>query len=317
MSNPLPAATAERVVCEPAREPTIEAFPGLATDLGSLPITRLLPRSRRRLVGPWCFLDAFGPLRFTDAKPVDVPPHPHIGLQTVSWLTQGEILHNDSLGETGLARPGVVNLMTAGRGIAHAEETPPQNQGRLAGVQLWVALPDAQRSTAPSFEQNGDLPRVPLDGGTAEVFLGTFAGATAPGRTFSPLLGVDLAAAGTGPLCLPLDPEFEHALVPIAGRLRLAGDGLEPRTLYYLGRGRTDLRLETHAGDDPPRALLLGGLPFGESVLMWWNFVARTNEDIVAARDDWEAGTRFGEVKAYAGARLSAPPFVARGVTGG
>jgi len=309
-------ATAERVVCEPSREPTVEAYPGLATDLGSLPITRLLPRSRRRLVGPWCFLDAFGPLRFDATKPVDVPPHPHIGLQTVSWLVEGEILHNDSLKGTGLARPGVVNLMTAGHGIAHSEETPAQNGGRLAGVQLWVALPDAHRETTPSFEQNGDLPQVALDGGTAVVFLGSFADATAPGRTFSPLVGVDLAASGTGPLCVPVDPEFEHALVPLAGSLTLGSDRLEARTLYYLGRGRTDIRLEADAGVEPARALLLGGLPFRESVLMWWNFVARTNEEIVAARDDWEAGRRFGEVLAYAGPRLAAPPFVARAVPG-
>jgi hypothetical protein len=316
LSNPLPTATAERVVCAPAREPVIEAFPGLATNLGGLAITRLLPRSRRRLVGPWCFFDAFGPLRFDSGKPVDVPPHPHIGLQTVSWVIEGEILHNDSLGLTGMARPGVVNVMTAGQGIAHAEETPPSNTGRLAGVQLWVALPDVSRHIAASFEAHGTLPTLRLESATATVFLGQLGEVRAPGRVHSPLVGVDVLASGDSDFRLPLDPSFEHAVVVMSGAWRLADGPLEPQTLYYLGCGRSELRLAAAGSAGSARLLLLGGAPFGEDVLMWWNFVARTSDEIVAAREDWEANRRFGEVAAYDGLRLSAPPFVARPVIG-
>src|SRR5262245_17240268 len=188
MSNLAPTATAEACVSEPTGEPTLEALPGRLTDLGGLPIRRLLPRSQRRLVGPWCFLDSYGPLTFSSGKPMDVAPHPHIGLQTVSWLLDGEVVHHDSLGLEGAAVPGVLNLMTAGKGIAHAEETPPVNVGRLQGVQLWVALPDATRETAPAFEQHRDLPVVELEGGRVKVVMGELAGARSRARTFSPLV---------------------------------------------------------------------------------------------------------------------------------
>lgn len=312
MSNLAPSTAAETCAGDPAARPTLEALPGRLSDLGGLPIRRLLPRAGRRLVGPWCFLDAFGPLAFATGKPMDVAPHPHIGLQTVSWLLDGEVLHHDSLGLTGLAAPGVLNLMTAGRGIAHSEETPPANAGRLGGVQLWVALPEASRETAPSFEQQHGLPLVELEGGRATLLMGTFASARSPARAFSPIVGADLALGPDRRCALPLDQDFEHALVPLRGACRLGGQPLSIDTLYYLGTGRRELTLE--GGCDPARLLLLGGAPFGETILMWWNFVARTTDEIVAAREDWQAGRRFGAVSAYAGPRLDAPPFVARPV---
>jgi redox-sensitive bicupin YhaK (pirin superfamily) len=313
MSDLMPTTTAEPCLSEPAA-PTLEALPGRLTDLGGLPIRRLLPRSRRRLVGPWCFLDSYGPLTFSSGKPMDVAPHPHIGLQTVSWLLEGEVVHNDSLGLQGPAGPGVLNLMTAGRGIAHSEETPPRNRGRLRGVQLWVALPEASRETTPAFEQHPVLPRVELEGGRATLIMGRWSGQRSPARTFSPLLAADVSADGDGRLVLPLDLEFEHALVLLQGACRLDDQALSIDTLYYLGCGRRELVLA--AGGEPARLLLLGGAPLGETVLMWWNFVARTTEEIVAARGDWEAGRRFGEVRAYDGPRLAAPPFLARPVPG-
>ena len=142
----------------------IEAFPGREVKLGDLSISRVLPVRDRRLVGPWCFLDRFGPLRFSDTKPIDVAPHPHIGLQTVTWLLEGEIVHDDSLGFEAVARPGGVNVMTAGGGIAHAEQTPRQNSGQLNGVQLWVALPDATRNGAADFQHVPETPTVTLRG---------------------------------------------------------------------------------------------------------------------------------------------------------
>jgi redox-sensitive bicupin YhaK (pirin superfamily) len=205
--------------------------------------------------------------------------------------------------------------MTAGRGIAHSEETPADHSGRLGGVQLWTALPEAERHRPPGFEQHGNLPTFSLAGGTATVFLGTLADIAAPGTTFSPLVGVDLAGTTDAPLALPLDPDFEHALVPLSGTWSFGDRILAPATLYYLGCGRDEISLRCPSAiEGTGRMLLLGGTPFGESVLMWWNFVARSSDEIVAAREDWEAGRRFGEVSAYVGSRLSAPPFVARPV---
>jgi redox-sensitive bicupin YhaK (pirin superfamily) len=312
MSNLAPTIDAEACVSEPAARATLEALPGRVTDLGGLPIRRLLPRSRRRLVGPWCFLDCYGPLTFASGKPMDVAPHPHIGLQTVSWLLDGVLIHNDSLGLQGPAGPGVLNLMTAGRGIAHSEETPPGSSGRLQGVQLWVALPDARREVAPAFEQHRILPLVDLEGGSATLLLGEWAGARSPGSVHSPLVAADLSAEAGRRLVVPLQPDFEYALLVLRGDGRLEGQPLSFDTLYYLGCGRRELVIASD--DEPLRGLLLGGAPFGETILMWWNFVARTAEEIAAAREDWQAGRRFGEVLAYGGPRLEAPPLGARPV---
>ena len=240
---------------------------------------------------------------------MDVAPHPHIGLQTVSWLLDGEVRHDDSLGATGLARPGVLNLMTAGRGIAHSERTPHDQGGRLHGVQLWVALPDAHRNVEPAFEQHSDLPLVELPGGLATLFLGELAGERSPAAAFSPLVGAELRVGRT--LKLPLQPRFEHALLLLDGTTALAAAGLAPDILYYLPPGRSGLELRGAA-----RLLLIGGAPFGETILMWWNFVARTPQEIAEAREDWEAGRRFGEVLACPERRIPAPPLVARPVAG-
>jgi redox-sensitive bicupin YhaK (pirin superfamily) len=273
-------------------------------------------------VGPFCFFDAYGPEVFREGKPMDVAPHPHIGLQTVSWLVDGEVLHKDSLGSTAIARPGALNLMTAGRGIAHSEETPPGGSAerRLFGVQLWVALPEVRREDDPHFEHHAEVPEAALDGGQGRVFLGLLAGARSPARTFSPLVGAELRAASSAGssarrLVAPLDPGFEHALLLLEGSARLDDRPLEAETLYYLGSGRRDLCLTDVA--PRTRVLLIGGAPFEEPVLMWWNFVARSTDEIVAAREDWEAGRRFGAVAAYAGDRIPAPAFVARPVATG
>jgi redox-sensitive bicupin YhaK (pirin superfamily) len=312
MSNLLPTTTVELCVSEPAGAPTVQALPGRLTDVGGLPIRRLLPRSQRRLVGPWCFLDSYGPLTFSALKAMDVGPHPHTGLQTVSWLLEGELVHHDSLGLAGPAGPGVLNLMTAGRGITHSEETPPQNTGHLRGVQLWVALPERTRETAPAFDQHRSLPVVDLEGGRATLIMGELAGMRSPARAFSPIVGADLAVDPGRRLAVPLDPGFEHALVLLQGACRLDGTPLSIDTLYYLGLGRGELVI--HSEGPACRGLLLGGAPFGETILMWWNFVGRTSEEIVEAREDWQAGRRFGDVTGYAGPRLEAPPFVARPV---
>jgi hypothetical protein len=302
----------ERCPQNAAAAPTLQALRGHETDLGGLVVRRLLPRSARRLVGPWCFLDAYGPVAQGERPAMDVPPHPHIGIQTVSWVLAGEVLHKDSLGAEAVARPGTLNLMTAGRGIAHSEETVPGARGPLHGIQLWVALPEAHRHGEPAFDAYDTLPTAELPGGRAQVFLGELAGVRSPARAFSPIVGADVTAGGQDRMVVPLERSFEHAVVVIDGQGTLDGQPLATDTLYYLGTGRSELCLETPGA--PLRLLLIGGAPFGETILMWWNFVARTTEEIVAAREDWQAGRRFGEVKAYAGDRLDAPPFLARPV---
>jgi quercetin 2,3-dioxygenase len=309
MSNLSPVNEAEACVSEPASSPIVETLPGRLSDLGGLAIRRLLPRRQRRLVGPWCFLDSYGPLSFTAGKPLDVAPHPHIGLQTVSWLLEGELVHNDSLGLRGTASPGVLNLMTAGRGIAHSEETPAQNTGRLRGVQLWVALP-GRGEVPPAFEQHRALPVLAAEGGEATVLLGQLGGVRSPARAFTPILAADVRGEPDRACVFPLDPDFEHALVPLRGECWLQGQPVAVDTLYYLGCGRREVSLA--GGALGYRILLLGGAPFGETILMWWNFVARTTEEIVTAREDWESGRRFGTVAGYNGPRVAAPFFRAR-----
>ena len=272
--------------------------------VGELAVSRALPVAGRRMIGPWCFLDRYGPLTFSAGRPMDVAPHPHIGLQTVTWLLEGEVVHDDSLRIEAIVRPGGVNVMTSGRGIAHAERTPTANVGRLHGVQLWVALPDRDRHAEPSFEHLVEVPRVEPHGGIVQVFSGALAGAASRARHFSDLVGADIEIHRGGQVGLPLDSRYEHGFVVMAGEAAIEGERLEPRVLYYLGAGRPDVTLASREGG---RVLLVGGPPFPETIVMWWNFVARTPDEIAAARDDWEARRRFGEVPAYDGPRTPAP----------
>jgi quercetin 2,3-dioxygenase len=280
-----------------------EAIRSRETELGELKIRRALPVRERRMIGPWCFLDRYGPLSFSDAKPMDVAPHPHIGLQTVSWLLEGEVVHHDSIGGEGTVRPGGVNVMTAGSGIAHAEETPRHNIGRLNGLQLWIALPDAHRNIAPSFQAIGEVPRVELRGGVAQLFIGAMENVASPANAYSDSIGLDAEVHGGETLTLPLRGDREHGVFVLDGQAELEGQPLSPDTLYYLGTDRTELEIRSAAG---ARLLILGGIPFAERILMWWNFVARTPEEIAIARREWEEGERFGTVP-YDGARIHAP----------
>lgn len=282
----------------------IERFPAHPTELGSLKILRALPRSRRRTVGPWCFLDRYGPLSFASGIPMLVAPHPHMGLQTVSWLLEGEILHKDSLGSEALMHARQLNLMTSGRGIAHSEETPGQNSGTLSGVQLWIALPDEQRNTLPVFDHYASLPEIAFGSMSLTLIVGEVNGQTSPARKFSDLIGADLIFHQKNPVVLPLEPDYEHALFVLNGDVFMENQRLENDTLHYIGANRHQLDL---AGSRDSRLLLIGGRPFSEQILMWWNFVARTPEEMAQARQEWVHHERFGEVRAYNGPRLSAP----------
>ena len=289
----------------------MQVYPGRSTDLGGMAVRRLVPTRGRRMVGPWCFLDLFGPVDFERDKPMDVAPHPHIGLQTVSWLFEGEVLHKDSLDSEALARAGALNLMTAGAGIAHSEETPPAHSCRLHGAQLWLALPEARRHDAPAFDHYAERPVAEGAGWRARVILGGLGEVDAPGRVFSPLVAAEVTVDAGAYAALPLRPGFEHAVVPIDPGLAYDGDPLAPDTLHHLAAGEDELPLRA-AGR--ARLLLIGGAPFPETILMWWNFVGRTTDELVAAREDWQARRRFGDVRRYAGPRLAAPAFTGRPV---
>jgi redox-sensitive bicupin YhaK (pirin superfamily) len=236
---------------------------------------------------------------------MQVPPHPHIGLQTVTWLLAGNVLHRDSLGSEQLIRPGQLNLMTAGRGIAHSEESPEDHDPSLHGVQLWLALPGPARAVAPAFEHHAELPSAGLGGFEITVFAGSLAGMRSPATVFSPVTGAELRAVRPASGRLGLDPAHEHMIFTVTGAARADGTELSPGQLLYLGTGRDGVDLAAAAGS---ALLLLGGEPLGEPLLMWWNFVGRTPEDIIQAARDWTQSTRFGQVSGYHGRPLPAPP---------
>ena len=307
MSRRSDTVAAETCVALGATDARVEAYPNRELRLGSLAISRALPVKQKRLVGPWCFLDRFGPLTFSKGKPMDVAPHPHIGLQTVTWLLQGEVVHDDSLGYESILRPGGVNVMTSGNAIAHAEQTPGDNSGQLNGVQLWVALPDSHRHMPASFEHIEQVPAIESPAGRVQVFAGALQGETSPAVHFSEILGADLHVHAGHTLTLPLRAAFEHAVLVLSGDVTLDGEPLQERALYYVGTMRSEASVSSRNGG---RLLLIGGPPFPETILMWWNFVARTAEEIAQARADWEEGRRFGNVTAYKGPRLSAPSLV-------
>ena len=274
--------------------------------VGAMTVRRMLPLRTRRSVGAWCFIDHYGPMDVDGVTGMNVPPHPHIGLQTVTWLLEGNVLHRDSLGSEQLIKPGQLNLMTSGRGIAHAEESPADHDLTLHGVQLWVALPDASRHVEPAFEHHAQLPQAGLGGFTISVLVGELAGASSPALAFSPIVGAQLSAAAAPASCLlPLRPDYEHVLFVATGTADVEGAPLQPGQLLYLPAGRHEVSVATPADTT---LILLGGEPLGEPLLMWWNFVARTPEEIGAAAAAWRAG-EFGPVGGYQGDPMPVPPL--------
>ncbi|MDT5036884.1 MAG: quercetin 2,3-dioxygenase [Micromonosporaceae bacterium] len=269
-------------------------------------VRRFLPDRDRRMVGAWCLVDRFGPDSLIALPGMRVPPHPHTGLQTVTWLVAGEIEHRDSLGSVQTIMPGQLNLMTSGHGIAHSEESPRQRPPTLHGVQLWVALPDPVRLGEPGFAHHHTLPVLDEPGRTVTVVVGELAGERSPAVVHTPLVCAEITLDAGRTIRLDLEPDFEYAAVMLAGSAEVAGGTLGPDPLLYLGTGRAELTL--HA-PEPARLLLIGGAPFAEELIMWWNFVGRSHDDIAAARADWAAGRRFGPVPGFDGDRLPAPPM--------
>lgn len=305
----------QRCENDPEAESGIQILTSREVPLGGprgMRVRRTLPQRARSLIGAWCFADHYGPDDVSVSGGMNVAPHPHTGLQTVSWLFTGEIEHRDTLGTHAMVRPGELNLMTAGHGIAHSEVSTSETK-TLHGAQLWVALPDAARDTDPAFEHFRPDP-VEIAGATIRVFLGCLAGSTSPVDTFTPLLGAEILLEPGALLSLDIDPTFESGVLVDRGEVTMAGTRIGWAELGYQAPGHRVLELRND-GDEEARLLVLGGEPLGEQVIMWWNFMGRTHEEIVGYREQWQAeigegeavDRRFGRVDGYDGAPLPAP----------
>lgn len=246
-------------------------------------VRRTLPQRHRSLIGAWCFVDHYGPDDVEETGGMVVPPHPHTGLQTASWLFDGEIEHRDSAGNRATVRPGELNLMTAGRGISHTEVSTPGTTV-LHGAQLWVALPDASRHADPGFEHFAPVP-VRGPGWEARVFLGSLLGAVSPVATHTPLLGAEVMLATGRSLEIDVDETFEHGVLLDVGTIAVDGEELKPGELAFAGTGRRTLTVTAH---DEARLLVLGGPPFREAIVMWWNFIGRTHDEVESYRREWQ-----------------------------
>lgn len=288
-------------------EQPILSIPVRSAEVGGIPISRALPTRERRTVGPWCFLDHAGPTVFTgDSCGMDVGPHPHTGLQTFTWMIEGEVLHLDSLGSEQVIRPGQVNLMTAGRGITHTEQSIGSSR-RLHAAQLWIALPAAQASMAPRFDHYPDLPKWQHGGVNHTLLVGDVAPYRSPVFSLSPLVALDLHWQEAGTLSLPLKEEFEMGFLPLIGTFELNGEKFSPNEFAYLGSQRR--KIELTASKDS-KGLLIGGAVLNEGIVMWWNFVGHSKADIFQAQQDWQQGAaRFPDVPGYSGPRMIAPPL--------
>ena len=265
----------------------------------AMTVRRTLPNKSRTTIGAWCFLDHYGPDRVEVTGGMVVPPHPHIGLQTVSWLFAGDIEHRDSTGAHALVAPGEVNLMTAGWGIQHSEVSTPTTH-TLHGVQLWVALPEGARNMPPQFDRATAVTHL-LKGGSVHLFVGSLPGLSGVNLpTFTPLVGAELSVEANSTLTVPLDPRFEHGLLVDHGEVQVNGAVVGDHHLVYCAPGQSTLQIT--AGDSQSRLILIGGTPFTEEIVMWWNFVGRSHEEIEQARNQWQEGLvkgspRFGHLE--------------------
>jgi len=282
----------------PAAEPACgarDASAGIETiiephsrDLGGFSVRRVLPSPARRMVGPFVFFDEMGPAEFAPGTGIDVRPHPHINLATVTYLFEGEILHRDSLGSEQVIRPGEVNWMTAGRGIVHSERTPPARRAtgqRLHGIQLWIALPRAHEESEPSFRHHdaAELPAIERDGARLRLLAGAAFGARSPVDARSPMFYADASLALGASVALP-DEVAERAVYVVAGEIECGAHRIPAGRMVVLAAGAALLRAPAGA-----RLMLLGGAALDGERHLWWNFVSSSLERIERAREDWRA----------------------------
>lgn len=296
MSGPVEYSDASFAV-EPVHEergPAFDIFPSRNTTVGQTLVRRALPKRQLRTIGKWCFADHFGPIELPPGKAtMEVGPHPHIGIRTVTWLLEGEIVHRDSLGYEQLITPGQLNLMTAGFGVAHSEESPSEAVQKLHGIQLWVAQPDSTRNGEPSFEHHAGLPQTNFDNATATVLVGNYGNATSPASTDGKIVGAEISFA-IGESTLELQSGFEYGVIVLEGKITVGTKAIPPGMLLYLGQGRNYLPVYA---PQPSTIMLLGGEPFEEPILMWWNFAARTQSEMTEAYQKWQTNdARFGKV---------------------
>lgn len=268
----------------------------------NITIRRALPHRDRKTIGAWCFLDHFGPLDLKHTQGLRIGPHPHMGLQTFTYPLTGEILHRDSLGSKQKIQPGQVNLMTAGKGISHAEESVPDSI--LHGVQLWIALPNAVRHMEPNFIHYENLPFLKIDNLHINLLAGELKNVISPVKLYSPLIGLEINAIEDSVFFLPLNSKFEYGILPLINDIEIENQVIDLDTLLYLPCGQSEIPLRVQKGS---RALIIGGEPFGEDILIWWNFVARTKEEMIQATQAWNNHAAFGEVDGYQGERLTPP----------
>lgn len=259
-------------------------------------IHRVLPSQQRQAVGPFVFMDYFGPITLPPTKPMDVRPHPHIGLATVTYLWEGRIEHRDCLGNTQIIEPGAVNWMTAGRGIVHSERTAAADRGReqrLHGLQLWVALPLENERDEPTFEhaQAESLPQISIDGSRIRVIAGNAYGARSPVSTHGALFYVDVQMSKDARLRVP-DDHIQRAALLIAGEVSVGDEALQPGQLYVFTPGAA-VELRAHADS---HVVLLGGAPLDAPRYMWWNYVSSSEKVLAQAQEDW-AQKRFAMVE--------------------
>jgi len=280
----------------------IEVREGRSATVGATTVTRILPTKGRRTIGPWCFVDLILPRDFEDPHPLEIGPHPHIGLATVTWLLEGSALHSDSLGSEQTIHPGQLNLMTAGRGIAHAELGTTTG---IHGVQMWLAQPEQTRHGVSRFQHVPDLPVAEFATAEATVMVGSLDGVESPAEVDTVMVGADIRAR-RGLLALPTRPDFEYGVVPVDRRLKVGDDIVEPGWLALVPPGGEVVPVEV--ADEAARFLLLGGEPLGEPIEIWWNFVARSKEEITEAWRAWQGHDEdwFGPVPSQL-SRIDAP----------
>ncbi|NNP74304.1 quercetin 2,3-dioxygenase [Acinetobacter defluvii] len=293
--------------CEKYVNKFIQDFEIRSAEIGKgTVIKRALPSRHKRMIGAWCFLDHAGPVSFPQGDGLDVGPHPHIGLQTFTWMIEGTMMHTDSIGSKQLIRPKQVNLMTAGYGISHTE-VAPESETKMHAAQLWIALPDDKLNMAPQFDHYPELPVVTREGVEFTVLVGEYLETTSPVKVHSELLGVDLTAQESTTTRIPLNPKFEYGFLALEGTATINGHELTDDNMVVLEPGLNDIEIQLHAGS---RLLLLGGEPFESPILLWWNLVGRTQEELKIAREQWiNHDARFGSIPDYEGPRLEAPAF--------
>lgn len=301
----------QAVACDGPRVVLLDAREVPLGGVRAMQVRRALPQRELPMVGAWCFLDRFGPQEVR----MRVEPHPHIGLQTVTWPFVGEVRHRDGIGSDVLISRGQLNLMTSGRGIAHSEYSVADDPIALDALQLWIALPDERRHGEPAFEQHTDLPELALDGGgSATVVMGELSGVRSPASAYTPIVGAEIRVPAGERVTLPLRADWEYALVGVTGTPRVhTGEAqhtdLVGLQLLYLGLGRDEVSISSV---QDATLFLLGGEPFEDEIVMWWNFVARDHDEVVAAREEWEAASpRFAHVVGHGDERVPAPPLPA------